>query len=188
MLTDLSDRFSGIAIKGLIGQACDYSGNDGAYSGGKAFFGTIRLRVGQLVKERRVSEVTDGTASTFLFWESVGDGLRLSRQLKMTFNEGSSDFFDYLIDYNGANTLHSTTKPSTKSYLYAWPGFRVGTIVPVGANAINVSNRYGEPSSPHSRVVNFALTDGSVRVVNDGIDNQIAVAMATAQNGDIIQE
>lgn len=188
VLTDLSDRFSGLAVIGLNGQACDYSGNDGAYSEGNAFFGTIRLRVGQLVKERRISEVTDGTSNTFLFWESVGDGLRLSRHLKIPFNEGSSDFFSYLIDYTPSNTLNSTTKPSTKSYLYSWSGLRVGTVAPVGERALNVSNQYGEPFAPHLDIVNFAFTDGSVRTVNEAIDKQIAIAMASAQNSDNVQD
>jgi len=46
LLVNLSDRFSGPSVAGLQAQACDYSGNDGAYIAGKAHFGTIRLRVG----------------------------------------------------------------------------------------------------------------------------------------------
>ena len=50
LLVDLSDRFSGPSVAGLQAQACDYSGNDGAYIAGKAHFGTIRLRVGSIVR------------------------------------------------------------------------------------------------------------------------------------------
>ncbi len=188
LLADMSGRFSGEAVAGLDGQACDYSGNDGAYAGNKAYFGTIRLRVGRLVKERRISEVTDGTSNTFLFWESVGDALRISRQLKLAFNTGAPESFSYIIDPNASNTLYSSTKASTKSYLYAWSGFRVGTIAPIGEQTLNVSNRYGEPFAPHIGIVNFALTDGSVRSLTESIDKHIAIAMATAQNSEHIRQ
>ena len=185
LLTDLSDRFSGPAVSGLKAKACDYSGNDGAYVNSKPYFGTVRLRVGNLVKERRLGEVTDGTSNTLLFWESVGDGIRLSKQSVVSINVGATDSFSYLIDNNPSNALQSTTRASTKSYLFAWSGFRVGTVIPDGSRSMNVSNKYGEPFSAHVGLVNFAFTDGSVRSISENVDATTVVALATAQNSDI---
>jgi len=178
LLTDLSDRFSGPAATGLKAQACDYSGNDGAYVDKKQYFGTIRLRVGTLVKERSLGEVTDGTSNTFLFWESVGDGIRLSKKSVVPINVGATDSFSYLIDNNSLNALQSTTRGSTKSYLFAWSGFRVGTVIPDGGRAINFSNRFGEPFSAHAGIVNFAFTDGAVRIISLAIATILLCACA----------
>lgn len=187
VLVDLYERFSGPSVTGLVGQTCDYSGNDGAYVSSKAFFGTIRLRVGSLVKERRLSEVTDGTSNTFLFWESAGDGVRLSRQVRVSIDVGAAESFSYLIDSNPLNSLHSTTRASSKSYLCAWSGFRVGTVMPVDGRSLNFSNRFGEPFSPHIGIVNFAFTDGSVRSVSENVNAETTVALATAQSADIAE-
>jgi len=185
VLVDLSDRFSGPAVAGVSGQACDYSGNDGAYVDGKAFFGTIRLRVGDLVKERRLNEVTDGISNTFLFWDSIGDSVRLSRELRISINVGAAESFRYLVDANPSNTLMSTTRASTKSYLFAWTGFRVGSVIPDGNRSLNHSNSYGEPFSDHVGLVNFTFTDGSVRSISENANAGTVVALATAQNADV---
>ena len=182
LLVDLSDRFSGPSVAGLQAQACDYSGNDGAYIAGKAHFGTIRLRVGSIVRERRIGEVTDGTSNTFLFWESAGDRIWFSKNVSIPMNEGASPTFTYLIDMNPSSALQSTTRASTKSYLYSWSGFRIGTVV---GGAINESNQYGEPFGEHPGVVNFAFTDGSIRSLSQNVDSDIVVALATAQNYDL---
>lgn len=182
LLVNLSDRFSGPSVAGLQAQACDYSGNDGAYIAGKAHFGTIRLRVGSVVKERRLAEVTDGTSNTFLFWESAGDRISFSRKVSFPMNEGASATFTYLIDMNPSSALLSTTRASTKSYLYSWSGFRIGTVV---GGAINESNQIGEPFGEHPGIVNFAFTDGSVRSLSESVDSAVVVALATAQNHDV---
>ncbi len=183
LLVDLSDRFSGPSVAGLQAQACDYSGNDGAYISGKAHFGTIRLRVGSVVRERRLSEVSDGTSNTFLFWESVGERIWFSRQVSFPMNEGASATFTYLIELDPSSALQSTTRASTKSYLYSWSGFRIGTVV---GGAINESNQIGEPFGEHTGVVNFAFTDGSVRSLSQDVDAAVVVALATAQNHDSV--
>jgi hypothetical protein len=64
----------------------------------KPYFGTIRLRVGTLVKERRLGEVTDGASNTFLFWGSVGDGIRLAKLSVVSINHEAADSFSYVID------------------------------------------------------------------------------------------
>lgn len=181
LLVDLSDRFSGSSITGLQAQSCDYSGNDGAYIANKPHFGTVRLRVGSIAKERRIGEVIDGTSNTFLFWESSGDHIWLSKNIRIPINQGASPTFTYLIDSNPSTALQSSTQASTKSYLYSWSGFRIGTVL---EGAINVSNRYGEPFGKHSTVVNFAFADGSVRTLSENIDSVVVVALATAQNYD----
>ncbi len=184
LLTELSDRFSGPAVMQLRAPACDYSGNDGAYVNSKPHFGTIRLRVGTVVKERRLSEVLDGTSNTFLFWESAGNSLWLSKLVGLPMNQGASPTFTYLIDANLSNALNSTTQASTKSYLYSWSGFRIGTVVD---GAINTSNSFGEPFGMHSGIANFAFTDGSVRSVSQDTDSVTVVALATAQNSETVQ-
>ncbi len=115
LLVNLSGRFSGPLVAGLQAQTCDYSGNDGAYIANKPHFGTIRLRVGSIVRERRLAEVTDGTSNTFLFWESAGDRLWLSKNVSIPINDGALPTFAYLIDSNPSSALHSTTRASTKS-------------------------------------------------------------------------
>ncbi len=50
-LLSISGLFSGPSIDGLNGVACDYVGNDGCFIDLKPYFGTVRLRVGELVKE-----------------------------------------------------------------------------------------------------------------------------------------
>ncbi|XZE22757.1 DUF1559 domain-containing protein [Pirellulaceae bacterium SH449] len=187
LLTDLSDRFSGPAVTGVNAKACDYSGNDGAYVNNKPYFGTIRLRVDNLVKERRLGEVTDGTSNTFLFWESVGDGIRLFKKSIVSINIGATDSFSYLIDNNPSNALQSSSRASTKSYLFAWSGFRVGTVIPDGSRSMNLSNKYGEPFSGHLGLVNFAFADGAVRSISENVDAATIVALATAQNSDVAQ-
>ena len=181
LLVDLSDRFSGPSVAGLQAQACDYAGNDGAYIGSKPHFGTIRLRVGSIVRERRLGEVIDGTSNTFLFWESAGDRIWFSRKVSISMNEGASPVFTYLIDMNPSSVLQSTTRASTKSYLYSWSGFRIGAVF---GGVINESNQYGEPLGEHPGVVNFAFTDGSVRNLSQDVDPDVVVALATAQNHD----
>ncbi len=184
LLVNLSDRFSGQSVAGLQAQACDYAGNDGAHIAGKSHFGTIRLRVDSIVRERRLAEVTDGTSNTFLFWESIGDRIWLSKKVSIPMNEGASATFTYLIDSNPSSALHSTTRASTKSYLYSWSGFRIGTVV---AGAINESNQIGEPFGEHPGVVNFVFTDGSIRSLSQSVDSSVVVALATAQNYDLVE-
>jgi len=182
LLLDLSDRFSGPPVAGLQAQACDYVGNDGSYITGRPAFGTIRLRVGSIVKERRLAEVTDGTSNTFLFWESAGDRLWFSKTVSVAFSAGASSTFAYQIDSNPSNILHSGTRASTKSYLYSWSGFRIGIAVD---GRINASNQIGEPFGEHPGLVNFAMTDGSVRSLSEDVDSAVVVALSTAQNQDI---
>ncbi|MEI8212850.1 MAG: DUF1559 domain-containing protein [Planctomycetota bacterium] len=185
ILEDMSGAFSGPAVNGLHGQSCDYSGNDGAFVNNQPYFGTIRLRVGSLVKERRLADVTDGTSNTLMFWESVGDAIRNPSQVKTSINQGAPESFVYLLNNQPSSALVSTTLASTKSYLFAWSGFRVGTIIPMAGRALNVSNQYGEPLSEHVGLVNVALTDGSVRSISADTDTTTVIALATAQNADV---
>jgi len=182
MLRDISGRFSGPSAPGLQAQACDYAGNGGAFIGNKSFFGTIRMRVGSLLKGCRLGEVTDGTSSTFLFWECAGDKLAFSRQVSVGMNDGALLTFVYVNDNNPANNFYSTTQSSTKSYIHAWSGHRVGSVY----DQINKSNRFNEPFGKHSGIVNFVFTDGSVRSISEGVEPVVVIAFATSQNDDTL--
>lgn len=182
MLLDISGRFSGPLVPGLQAQACDYAGNGGAFIANKSFYGTIRMRVGSLLRGCRLGEVTDGTSSTFLFWECAGDKLAFSRQVSVGMNDGALLTFVYVNDNNPANNFYSTTQASTKSYIHAWSGHRVGSVY----DQINKSNRFNEPFGKHSGTVNFAFTDGSVRSVSKDVEKIVVIASATSQNDDTL--
>ncbi len=187
-LQNLSSRFSGEATLGLNTNSCDYMGNDGTYSNSKPVFGSVRLRVGKLVFERRLHEITDGSTQTLLFWESVGDFLRLPNLPPESMDEKCSSAFSFLTDSSNRYKLTSNTQASTKSYVYAWTGFRIGSVIDYGGatKVVNVSNQLGEPFSMHAGIVPCGMVDGSVRSVHEAIDKQVMMAMATAQQGETI--
>jgi hypothetical protein len=182
MLSSLSTKFSGPSQAGLDGIACDYMGNDGTYVDGKPAFGAVRLRVGNVVRERRVSEVTDGTSNTLLFWESIGDGLYLPGLAPQSIDQQCPSTFYYMIDSDPVHGLYSSSQASCKSYCFSWTGFRVGTIVP--NEAPNTSNVFGQPFAAHIGIFPCSKTDGSVHTFSQDIDKAVLSALATAQNGE----
>ncbi len=182
-LGSLSGIFSGPEIVGLDGIACDYVGNDGCFVGKQLLLGTVRVRVGDVVKEFRVRDVRDGTSQTLLFWESRGDGL-FSGGRRGTPEELGLYSFEYWIDPNPQHKMYSNTLGSYKSYILSWTGFRVGAIQKRSRRVINVSNVSGEPFSSHPAVVPCCFADGSVATVSESIDAEIFVAMVTSQSAD----
>ena len=182
-LASLSGFFSGPEIVGLDGLACDYVGNDGCFVGQKLLLGTVRVRVGEVVKEFRVHDVRDGTSQTLLFWESRGDGL-FSGGRRGTPEELGLYSFEYWIDPNPQHKMYSKTLASYKSYILSWTGFRVGAIQKQSRGVINVSNVSGEPFSSHPAVLPCCFADGSVASASESIDAEILVAMATSQWSD----
>ena len=184
LLRSQSGIFSGPAIDGLNGVACDYVGNDGCFLDRKPFFGTVRLRVGELVKEYRMRDVLDGTSQTLLFWESRGDVLFSGRGIRGTADEIGLSSFDYMIDQSTRNNLRSSTLASYKSYILAWTGFRVGSVQGGNGKSINVTNLLGQPYSSHPQLFTCCFTDGSVKSLSDSIEASIVFALATSQNGD----
>lgn len=186
LLHSMSGEFSGRPIVGIDGISCDYVGNDGTSGSGYPLFGTVRLRVGTIVRERRLSEVSDGSSHTLLFWESIGDSLRTQRTAKVSADLNSPSNFTYHIDNSIANNLYSTTRASYKSYGFSWTGFRVGVVNPEEGAVMNVSNLVGEPYSAHPGLLPCCMTDGSVTCVNESIETNILVAMSTAQSGEVL--
>ncbi|MCF7962384.1 MAG: DUF1559 domain-containing protein [Pirellula sp.] len=185
ILHSMSGTFSGPPIIGIDGVTCDYMGNDGVASEQNPLFGSVRLRVGEISRERRIREITDGTSQTLLFLESVGDALRLSERLKVSADTGCPSAFHYQINRSPSNNLISSTQASYKSYLLTWTGFRVGAIVEEAGHIMNYSNVVGQPYSAHPAMLPCCMADGSVSSVSDSIDISLFMAMATAQNGEV---
>lgn len=183
----MAGRFSGPAQSSLRGTACDYAGNDGAFVGSKPLFGTVRLRVGDIVREYRMKDIIDGTSQTLLFWESRGDFL-FDRNLRSTADIGGVTSFSYMIDMNPANNLQSTTLASYKSYILAWTGFRVGAIYDSSNYVVNRSNKECEPYSAHGFQLPCCMTDGSVTTLAANTDSKIMIALATSQNHEVIEQ
>ena len=182
-LSLLSGFFSGPEIVGLDGVACDYVGNDGCFVGQKLLPGTVRVRVGDIVKEFRVHEVRDGTTHTLLFWENRGDNL-FSPGRRGAPEELGLHSFTYWIDPNPQHRMYSTTLGSYKSYVLSWTGFRAGSIHKQSKGVMNVSNVSGEPFSSHPEVLPCCFVDGSVAPISRLIDAEILIAMATSQESD----
>jgi hypothetical protein len=182
-LLSLSGMFSGPEIVGLDGIACDYVGNDGCFVGQQMLLGTVRVRVGDVVKEFRVRDVRDGTSQTLLFWESRGDGL-FSGGSRGSPEELGLRSFEYWIDPNPQHKMYSNTLGSYKSYILSWTGFRAGAFQKRSGSIINVSNLSGQPFSSHPSVLPCGFADGSVASVSESIDTEILVAMATSQWAD----
>ena len=180
-LSALSRLFSGPGQNELNGAACDYVGNDGAFINGKLQLGAVRLRVGQLVKELRMLDFSDGTSQTLLFWESRGDKL-FSNGTSGSVDEMGLVNFDFWIDQNPQHKMRSTTLASYKSYILAWTGFRLGSVSEF--DAINTTNTSGEPFSSHTGLLTCCFTDGSVRSLSSSIETYVILSMATSQNGD----
>jgi hypothetical protein len=181
-LDSLASYFSGPAVADLRGIACDYVGNDGGFTRMlHPRFGTVRLRVGEIVYEYRIRDVIDGTSQTLLFWESRGDFL-FDGTKKNSVDAGGLEKFSYMIDKNPLHNLQSTTLASYKSYIIAWTGFRVGAIDE--RSGINSSNKSGQPYSAHNDLLPCCMTDGSTTILSRNIDPSILIALATSQEGD----
>jgi hypothetical protein len=184
----MSGFFSGPPVEGIDGITCDYMGNDGVIREVNPLFGTVRLRVGALVRERRLHEVTDGTSQTLLFWECIGDALRSQRSKKLPADIYAPNSFYYNIDKSSSNNLACWTQASYKSYIFSWTGFRIGGIYEENGHVMNYSNVIGQPFSSHSGLLPCCMTDGSVTSVAESIDNSILMAMATADSGELVQQ
>ncbi len=185
-LGSMSSFFSGPEVENLNGVACDYVGNDGCFVNGLPQLGSVRLRVGSVVRQFRMRDIRDGASNTLLFWECRGDKIFIPGQ------SGSPDdiglrSFEYWIDLNRNNNLHSTTLASYKSYLLSWSGFRLGTVQEFSNGSINVTNRSGQPFSAHVGLLTCCFIDGSCHSLSKSTESPIMLAMATSQNDELLQ-
>ena len=179
ILHSMSGIFSGPPIDGIDGITCDYMGNDGVARSTNPLFGTVRLRVGTIVRERRLNEVSDGTSNTLLFWESVGDSIRMKKTKKLSVDLSAPRNFVYNIDSSASNNLVSVTQASYKSYIFSWTGFRIGVVFEESGAVMNFSNVIGQPYSAHPGLLTCCKTDGSVSCVSESIESSILMAMST---------
>jgi prepilin-type processing-associated H-X9-DG protein len=198
-LSNMAAKFSGTSVPDLTGMACDYVGNDGAYIDRKPSFGAVRVRVGGLVRERRLREITDGLSNTLLFWESAGDKLHFADRRKAAdMDTEATANFGFMIDAENRRTLYSNTQASTKSYLYAWTGLRIGGMAGydtsgqisfpsegrTGLRVVNIANDIGQPFSMHAGGCNFSHVDGSVKFISQSVTELVLMSKATASAGD----
>ena len=185
VLHDMSGHFSGPIVPELNGIACDYMGNGGCLDNGTIEFGVIRARVGKLTRERRFSEITDGSSHTLLFWESVGGYLRrFGSGTKASIDRDCQSTIEFSLDSSDRNLLRSRTQASSKSYMFSWSGFRTGMMQAYKGRVANVSNEYGGLFSSHVAIVPCCLSDGCIRLLSDSIDANVAIALATAGKGE----
>jgi prepilin-type N-terminal cleavage/methylation domain-containing protein/prepilin-type processing-associated H-X9-DG protein len=118
----------------------------------------------------RITDVTDGTSSTFLAGE-------MGFQLKdYTFSSGA-----YAGQTRGGNT----------SWAYGYASYSFGsTKVPL--NTVNpptsTTDRLSAFRSDHTSGGNFLYTDGHVRFVRDGMDPAVYTALGTRAGGEVTDD
>lgn len=194
LLTLAARRFSGTGDSLLNIGTADYSGNGGArYAPDLVKFGAVRARIKGLTQRRRLSDITDGSSNTILFWESCGDRFRQPKSLKdLDFDSNVQDSFSLIVSTTPNLLITSNGAASTKSYLFSWAGIRTGTLMPYDLNGdfrnpllgfsplrtINVANDLNQPFSRHSGLCNFGFVDGHVEAISDSIDAIVALRLA----------
>jgi|LakMenEpi03Aug12_release.lakeMendotaPanAssembly.Ray.scaffolds.fasta_scaffold115698_1 type II secretory pathway pseudopilin PulG len=189
MMHDMAGYFSGPAVAGLDAPSCDYVGNHGVFFDNQtdAGPGSIRVRIGTIVKEHRIREIVDGTSNTLIFWESMGDSLYRGI-FKTNADLNSPDSFRYMVIGSQRFNMHSNTKASYKSYMFAWSGFRCGAIDSSAVRLINFSNDIGQPYSSHISVLPIARIDGSTDSLSQEIDPTVLIGLATSSGAELLDE
>jgi len=194
-LTLLSDRFGTAAVAGVESVACDYSFNSGYHPGAGAEK-DWRKSIGPLAfssdskRETTLSEIGDGLSNTIGGWESVGEFVKQINDPRKLPAELAAPPRLVLLNHGGP-PLVSLTKASTISYLYAWSGFRLGTLMfydrdrhlvaPAGriADWGNVANEYGQPYSLHGPLIGIFFCDGSTRFIPTTTDAAVIAALSS---------
>jgi prepilin-type N-terminal cleavage/methylation domain-containing protein len=196
-LTNIAERWNGIAVPELGSITCDYVGNGGAIVDNLNTVGSVIIQIAGKTPYRRLRDITDGSSHTLWFWESIGDRLyRPERAIDLDLYARRVVFFHI---NESRDRIYSLTQASTKSYLYGWTGIRNGAIysydfdgnVLGGNNAkngrvINVSNEFCEPYSAHPSVVNACFVDTSTRSISAAISASVMLSWASAHHGDSI--
>ena len=189
MMHDMAGYFSGPAVAGLDAPSCDYVGNHGVFFKNQtdAIPGSIRVRIGTIVKEHKISEIVDGTSNTLIFWESIGDSL-YQGVFKTKADLNCPDSFRYMVIGSQRFNMYSNTKASYKSYMFAWSGFRCGSIDSSAVRLINFSNDIGQPYSSHISVLPIARIDGSTDLLSQAIDPTVLIGLATSSGAELLEE
>lgn len=82
----------------------------------------------------------------------------------------------------------SVGQASSKSCVHSWAGVRIGNILSIGGQTMNVANTVGEPYSRHRAGCNFAFADGSVRALHESTDQHILFALASSSGHDVVRD
>ncbi len=184
-LIDIAERFSG-PPSAVNSVACDYMGNGGCFFNDKLKLGSVRLRVGEIVKQQRLKNIRDGLSNTLLFWESRGDALFSENGSRGTPDSVGLTFFRFVLDGSSNSTILSTTIASYKSYVLSWAGFRMGSVQARNGLESIKSNIVGEPLSSHPNLICTVKVDGSVEFLSTSMDSSVLAALATVEGNEVI--
>ena len=199
MLTNIAERFSSSSTAGLNSTTSDYVGNGGYVvpngspppTNLNLLDGPIGVQIAGLTTPTRLSQITDGLSSTFLFWDSLGSVIAFpvgGSDLELETNGNALGSFTLVADASKGLVYSSVGQASSKSYVHSWAGVRIGNIVSIGGQTMNASNTLGEPYSRHRAGCNFAFADGSVRALHESTDQQFMFALASSAGHEVVRD
>ena len=140
--------------------------------------------------------ITDGTSQTILIGESAGAPFTYYRQKRIVPNDPSQDYWSVESGFwCGPWASYGFGDWCTLSYDPNYntnngPGVLEAAWVIWGGTACvhNCSNMYHNPHSFHPGGVNYAMADGSVRLIRDSISRHTMRRLVTKADGEVITE